>query len=76
MRADIYTAKYHINYWHRGITKRMLQSRCDELGGVSLPGLGCSLVCIFHWMKSRRPTNSQFVDCSFVCHKREENEEP
>ena len=53
-----------------------LQSRRGELVvGASLPGLGCSLVCIFQSMKSCHPTSSYFVDCSFVCHKSEENEE-
>ena len=52
-----------------------LQSCRDELGVVSLPGWGCGLVFILHSMKSCHPTSSHFVDCSFVCHKSEENEE-
>ena len=62
--------------YHKLLLANKLQSRSCELGGVSLPGLGCVLVCIFQSMESCRPTSSHFVDCSFVCHKNEEDKEP
>jgi len=62
--------------YQNSLLANKLQSHSCELGGVSLPGLGCVLVCFFQSMESCRPTSSHFVDCSFVCHKREENEKP
>ena len=62
--------------FRNSIVTSTLQSRCDELPGVSLCGLECGPICIFQSTKSRHPANSHFFDRPFVCHKSEEDKEP